>query len=71
MGKVRSNKNGSIYYDKKDCRSKCAYYITDNNSLVEVRKTKSFLTKQEAQNFLIPYNVKKETHYLIKIMEYH
>lgn len=48
----KKNKNGSIFYDKKDKKWKCAYYKIDNNSMVEKRKTKSFITEQEAKDFL-------------------
>lgn len=43
---------GSIYYDKSKNRWKCAYYVENKKSLVETRKTKSFLTEEEAKKFL-------------------
>ena len=46
------NKTGSIYYDKRDERYRCTYYIKDKNSLVDIRKTKSFLSEKEAKDFL-------------------
>ena len=46
------NKTGSIYYDKRDKRYRCTYYIKDKNSLVDIRKTKSFLSEKEAKDLL-------------------
>ena len=46
------NKVGSIYYDKNIKKFRCIYYIKPKDSLVELRKTKSFSTEQEAKDFL-------------------
>ena len=48
----KKEKIGSIYYDKRDKRYRCTYYIKDKNSLVDIRKTKSFLSEKEAKDFL-------------------
>lgn len=48
----RKNKNGSIYYDKRDKKFRCTYYIKNGLDLIETRKTKSFSTEQEARAFL-------------------
>lgn len=53
------DKNGSIYYDKRDKRFRCIYYITDKDSKEEVRKTKSFITEQDAKNFLTAIQYQK------------
>ncbi len=60
------NKNGSIYYDKRDKRFRCTYYTKDNNSLVETRKTKSFLSEQEAKDFLSTIQCQKGNDLYIK-----
>lgn len=56
---MASNKNGSIYYDKRDKRFRCIYYVTDKDSKEEVRKTKSFITEQDAKNFLTSIQYQK------------
>lgn len=53
MGKSsRKEKNGSVYYDKKDKRWKCTYYILNNETKEEKRKYKSFSTEKDAKDFL-------------------
>ncbi len=46
------NKNGSVFFDKKSKKWRCAYYIFDKYTMKEKRKYKSFLTEKEAKNFL-------------------
>lgn len=48
----KKDKIGSIYYDKKDKKWKCTYYVTDRDTLKEKRKYKSFSTEKEAKEFL-------------------
>ena len=50
--KGKKTKNGSIYYNKSRKNWRCTYYIYEKNSHSEIRKTKSFLTEQEAKEFL-------------------
>ena len=50
--KRKKEKNGSIYYDKKNKRWRCTYYTKNKIDLTEERKTKSFLSEQEAKDFL-------------------
>lgn len=66
MENNKKNKNGSIFYDKKDKRFKCAYYITDKDTLQEIRKTKSFFTEQEAKEFLTGIQYQKGNDLFIK-----
>lgn len=63
-----NNKNriGSIYYDKKDKRFRFTYYIKEKNNLEETRKTKSFLTEQEAKDFLKTIQCQKGNDIYIK-----
>lgn len=55
----KKEKVGSIYYDKKDNRFRCIYYILNKDSKEEIRKTKSFLTEKEAQDFLTSIQYQK------------
>lgn len=52
-------KSGSIYYDEKDKRWKCIYYIYDLESQKEKRKCKSFMTEPEAKNFFTSIQYQK------------
>lgn len=60
------NKIGSIYYDKRDNRYRCTYYIIDKENLTETRKTKSFLTEQEAKDFLATVQCQRGNELFIK-----
>ena len=53
------NKTGSIYYDKRDKRWKSIYYILDKETSKEKKKYKSFLTEQEAKDFLTSIQYQK------------
>lgn len=44
-------KSGSVYYDKERKKWRCIYYIYDTNTLEEIRRTKSFDTEKEANDF--------------------
>lgn len=59
-------KNGSIYYDKKDKRWRCTYYIYEKDTNSEIRKTKSFLTEQEAKDFLTAIQYQKGNDLFVK-----
>lgn len=59
-------KSGSIYYDKKDNRWRCIYYIYEKDTHLEKRKTKSFLTEQEAKDFLTAIQYQKGNDLFIK-----
>ena len=62
----RKEKTGSIYYDKKDKKWKCTYYIFDKESMTEKRKYKSFPTEQEAKEFLTSIQYQKGNELFIK-----
>ena len=64
--KSSKNKTGSIYYDKKDKRFRCIYYIKEKYNLEETRKTKSFLTEKEAKDFLKTIECQKGNDIYIK-----
>lgn len=52
MSDGKKEKIGSVYYDKKDKKWRCSYYIIDQDTMQEKRKYKSFLTEKEAKDFL-------------------
>lgn len=66
MANNKKEKIGSIYYDKKDKKFRCTYYVTDTNTLVEMRKTKSFLSEEEAKDFLKTIQCQKGNELYIK-----
>lgn len=66
MSNKNQNKGGSIYYSKKDNRYRCTYYILDKDTLKETRKTKSFLSEQEAKDFLTSIQYQKGNDLFIK-----
>lgn len=59
-------KTGSVYFDKKDERWKCSYYTIDQKELIEKRKTKSFLTEEEAKHYLTAIQCQKGNSLFIK-----
>lgn len=59
-------KTGSIYYDKRDKRWRCIYYIYEQDTYNEIRKTKSFTTEQEAIEFLTSIQYQKGNDLFIK-----
>lgn len=65
MGK-EVNKTGSVYYDKKNDRWKCAYYLYDENKKNEVRKFKTFRTEKEAEEFLATLQYQRNNEVYIK-----
>lgn len=55
----KKEKIGSVYYDKKDKKWRCIYYVYGKDSISEVRKTKSFQTEKEAKEFLTSIQYQK------------
>ena len=66
MEKNKKEKIGSVYYDKKDKRWRCVYYIYQKDTYEQTRKTKSFLTEQEAKDFLTSIQYQKGNDLFIK-----
>ena len=66
IAKTKKDKNGSIYYDKKDKKWKCSYYIFNQEGNQEKRKYKSFSTQKEAQDFLTSIQYQKGNDLFIK-----
>lgn len=61
-----NSKTGSIYFDKTNNRWKCSYYAMDKEELVERRKTKSFLTEEEAKKYLCSIQYQKGNSLFVK-----
>lgn len=55
----KKEKIGSIYYSKKDKKWRCTYYVYNLDTSKEIRKTKSFSTEKEAQDFLTSIQYQK------------
>lgn len=66
MRNNKKEKNGSIYYDKTRKKWRCIYYIYENGTQDEIRKTKSFLTEQDAKDFLTSIQYQKGNNLFIK-----
>lgn len=64
--KSSKNKTGSVYYDKKDKKWKCTYYILDTETKKQKRKYKSFETEQEAKDLLTSIQYQKGNDLFIK-----
>ena len=64
--KKSKNRTGSIYYDKNAKKFRCIYYVKENNTLNETRKTKSFSTEQEANAFFKTIQCQKGNDIYIK-----
>ena len=65
---MRNNKDntGSVYFDKSKKKWKCSYYIYENDTFNENRKTKTFNTEQEAKEFLTSIQYQKGNDLFIK-----
>ena len=66
MQNSKKEKTGSIYYDKNRKNWRCTYYIYENDTQEETRKTKSFPTEQEAKDFLTSIQYQKGIELFIK-----
>lgn len=66
MARPKGNKQGSIYFDKKINKWRTTYYMTDNETKEEKRITKSFLSEQEAKDFLASKLYQKNNELFIK-----
>ena len=66
MANNKKDKIGSIYFDNNCKKWRCLYYITDKDTLVEIRKSKSFSTEQEAKEFLTSIQYQKGNDLFVK-----
>lgn len=66
MRKGNKEKTGSIYFDKKDKKWKCAYYIFNKETGTEKRKYKTCSSEQEAKEFLTSIQYQKGNDLFIK-----
>lgn len=55
----KKEKIGSIYFDNNCKKWRCIYYVYDIDTSKEIRKTKSFSTEKEAQDFLTSIQYQK------------
>jgi len=63
MSKNKKEKTGSIYFDTTRKTWRCIYYVYESNTGKEIRKTKSFMTEQEAKDFLTSIQYPNRPHY--------
>lgn len=63
---MKKEKIGSVYYDNKDKRWKCTYYILEAETQKEKRKYKSFITEPEAKEFLTNIQYQKGNNLFIQ-----
>lgn len=65
---MRNNKDktGSVYFDKSKKKWKCSYYVYENDTFNENRRTKTFNTEQEAKEFLTSIQYQKGNDLFIK-----
>ena len=66
MGRKAGEKQGSIFYNSKIKRWQASYYITDINTKKEKRVTKTFIKKEEAEQFLSGILYQKRNEVFIK-----
>ena len=52
MGRHTGEKKGSIFYNAQKNRWQASYYIVDKDTKKEKRLTKTFIKKEEAEQFL-------------------
>lgn len=64
--KGKKTKTGSIYFDKTRKNWRCIYYIYENDTFKEIRKTKTFSTEQEAKDFLTSIQYQKGNDLFVK-----
>lgn len=62
----KKEKIGSIYYDKRDKKWRCIYYVYTEDKSSETRKTKTFSTEKEAKDFLTSIQYQKGNDLFIK-----
>ena len=65
-GRPKGSKGGSIFYDKNRNRYMAQYYVTDTKTHIEKRMKKSFLTEEEAKDFLNTMQYQKGNEIFIK-----
>ena len=66
MARPKGNKQGSIFFDKNAKKWRAMYYVTDNETKEERKITKSFISEQEAKDFLATKLYQKNNEIFIK-----
>ena len=65
-GRPKNTKGGSVSYDKRRNRYVAQFYLVDNKTHVEKRQKKTFLTEEEAKDFLNTMQYQKGNEIFIK-----
>lgn len=66
MARPKGNKQGSIFFDKNAKKWRAMYYVIDFETKEEKKITKSFISEQEAKNFLATKLYQKNNEIFIK-----
>lgn len=66
MARPKGNKQGSIFFDKNAKKWRAMYYVIDNETKEEKKITKSFVSEQEAKDFLTTKLYQKNNEIFIK-----
>ena len=66
MARTKGNKFGSVFYDKNAKKWRAMYYVVDNETKIEKKITKSFMSEEEAKDFLTSKLYQKNNELFIK-----
>lgn len=66
MARPKGNKQGSIFFDKNAKKWRAMYYVIDSGTKEEKKITKSFISEQEAKDFLATKLYQKNNEIFIK-----
>lgn len=66
MARPKGNKQGSIFFDKNAKKWRAMYYVIDSETKEEKKITKSFISEQEAKDFLATKLYQKNNEIFIK-----
>ena len=66
MARTKGNKLGSVFFDKHIKKWRAMYYVVDNETKQEKKITKSFMSAQEAKEFLSTKLYQKNNELFIK-----
>ena len=51
MARTKGTKQGSVFFDKHIKKWRVMYYVVDNETKIEKKITKSFMSEEEAKDF--------------------
>ena len=66
MARTKGNKQGSVFFDKHIRKWRAMYYVIDDETKQEKKVTKSFITENEAKDFLASKLYQKNNELFIK-----